>query len=197
MSDELQLEAPKKKKKGLFISIGVILVLAVAAGAWYWNYYNTAKSLDKYKANMALVFMKATNTAAKAEGMINTYQKVWHDDIFNSGYTTSNGTYHSDGLDNFSQAIQDQRNIYDELGDNKQLTDGINSINTTMDVLKNPPSQYKDLYQQFVDLYSSLSSFVNMATDPSGSLQSYTSDANNLDNDIFKKINGIKVQLPK
>lgn len=198
MSKELPLDIPKKKKKGLFITIGIVLILIAAAGAWYWNYYNTAKAEKQYKTNMALVLLSATTTAAKAEGMnmINTYQQVWHDDIFNGGYTTSNGTYHSDRLSNFSQAIKDQHDIYDELGDNKKLAAGMISVNTTMDELKNPPSQYKDLYKEIVDLYSSLSRFVDMVNNPTGSLQSYSSDANNLDNDVSKKINSIKVQLP-
>ncbi|MCM2532543.1 hypothetical protein NDK43_09295 [Neobacillus pocheonensis] len=196
MSKELPLDIPKKKKKGLFITIGIVLILIAAAGAWYWNYYNTAKAEKQYKTNMALVLLSATTTAAKAEGMINTYQQVWHDDIFNGGYTTSNGTYHSDRLSNFSQAIKDQHDIYDELGDNKKLAAGMISVNTTMDELKNPPSQYKDLYKEIVDLYSSLSRFVDMVNNPTGSLQSYSSDASNMDNDISKKFNSIKVQLP-
>lgn len=83
MSEELPLEVPQKKKKGLFISIiGNILVLVAAASSWYWNYYNTAKAEKQYKTNMAQVFVTATTAAAKAEGMINTCQQVWHDDIF-------------------------------------------------------------------------------------------------------------------
>lgn len=45
--------------------------------------------------------------------------------FFNCGYTTSNGTYHSDRLSDFNKAIKAQHDIYDELGDNKKLAAGM------------------------------------------------------------------------
>jgi phage-related tail protein len=83
------------------------------------------------------------------------------------------------------------------LGDNKELKRDRDNLDKTMNVLKNPPTQYKDLYKEIVDLYTNLSRFVEMANIPSGSLQSYTNDANSMDTDITKKIDSIRVQLPK
>jgi ABC-type transporter Mla subunit MlaD len=197
MSDELQLDMPKSKKKWLLITTGIILLLVVVAGFWYLNYHNKVNAEKQYKENMSLFLLQSTKVGAKAESMINTYQEVWHDDIFNDGYTTSNGTYHKDRLNNFNQAIKDQWNIYDVLGDNKELKRDMDNVDKTINVLKNPPTQYKDLYKEIVDLYTDLSRFVEKANNPSGSLQSYTNDANSMDTDITKKIDSIRVQLPK
>jgi hypothetical protein len=70
---------------------GNYFVLVVVAGFWYLNYHNKVNAEKQYKENMSLFLLQSTKVGAKAESMINTYQEVWHDDIFNDGYTTSNG----------------------------------------------------------------------------------------------------------
>ncbi len=48
------------------------------------------------------------------------------------------------------------------------------TVNSLMKELKNPPEEYKDAYDSISKLYDAYISLTNLATDPSGSLQTYS-----------------------
>jgi hypothetical protein len=217
MSEELPLDVSKKKKKGLFITIiGIVLVLAIGGSAYGYHYHTVQvekqaeiqatkvkaeKEADKkkqaelqYVKNINEVVFDITNAGAKTNDITNTYQKVWHDAIWDHIYTSSDGQIQI--VSDFNTAISYQRAAYEKAGTISELQNEMSTINKLMIQLKEPPSKYKGLYSEVVDLYSTLTNFEKMAENPSGSLNSYSSDIDNLDNDLSKKINSIKVQLP-
>ena len=69
------------------------------------------------------------------------------------------------------------------------------SVNDLMKELKNPPDEYKEAYDELKDLYDSYLNIVNIATDPSGSLQTYTSNFNSADSDVAQKIQSIQIYI--
>lgn len=58
------------------------------------------------------------------------------------------------------------------------IEDNQDTVNALMKKLKNPPDEYKDAYDAVSDLYDAYISLTNCATDPSGSLQTYSSTFN-------------------
>lgn len=202
---QIQLEQPQTNKKNIPLIIAVIIVLIVAVTAiLYFHsvqqkqeaekaYRNTYK--NTYKKTMKATINDTLTTGAKAEDMFNGYKSVWYDAIWKSKYTLSDGTKYS-SIRGFNQAISDQKDVYDELGDISELKEDMSKVDKDMEKLKNPPEQYKDLYKQIVDIYSTLSRFESLAEYPTGSLQSYSDDGSNYDKQLSKSIDSVKVQLP-
>ena len=82
------------------------------------------------------------------------------------------------------------------------LTDKISSIednqetvNALMKKLKNPPDEYKDAYDAVSDLYDSYISLTNCATDPSGSLQTYSSTFSDADTNTLNAYKAMELYL--
>jgi hypothetical protein len=201
----LEQSIPKKKKKVIIATIIILLVAAIAGGL-YWKHEQTVQAekaaaaakkntLETYKENMNLALAAATLVGSHAEKMGNQYHDVWYSAIFNHRYTTSDGQSHSYGT--YSQAIKDQRDAYVKSSDTTKLKMEMATLESTVSKLKNPTVQYKEIYKELVDLYSTVTSFESLAEDPSGSLQSYTDDFNQLDTALAQKIKAIQVQLPK
>lgn len=61
------------------------------------------------------------------------------------------------------------------------IEDNQDTVNALMKKLKNPPDEYKDAYDAVSDLYDAYISLTNCATDPLGSLQTYSSTFNDAD----------------
>ena len=55
------------------------------------------------------------------------------------------------------------------------------SVAELMEQLKNPPAGYEEAYEALKEYYSAYLELTNMATNPSGSLQSYSSNFNEAD----------------
>ncbi len=53
--------------------------------------------------------------------------------------------------------------------------------------LKNPPEKCKEAYETIKDFYNSYLEFTNLVTNPTGNLESYTADYNNLDLEVMSK----------
>jgi hypothetical protein len=64
-----------------------------------------------------------------------------------------------------------------------------------MKKLKNPPDEYKDAYDAVSDLYDAYISFTNCATDPSGSLQTYSSTFNDADTNTLNAYKTMELYL--
>lgn len=215
MADEIQLEAPKKKKKGLFITLGVLLFLGIG-GTIYGYYYHTVqvekqvalhaakvkaeKEAKKQQAelqyikNIKDVVLDITYASGKAKDMISTYQKVWHDAIWDHIYTSSDGQMQI--VTDFNEAISLQRDAYDKAGTISELQNEMSTIEKIMNQSKEPPSKYKGIYNGVVDLYATLTNYEKMSESPSGSLNSFTSDADEIGNELSQKLSSINIQLP-
>lgn len=73
------------------------------------------------------------------------------------------------------------------------IEDNQDAVNALMKKLKNPPDEYKDAYDAITDLYNAYISLTNCATDPSGSLQTYSSTFNDADTNT---LNAYKAMEP-
>lgn len=62
--------------------------------------------------------------------------------------------------------------------------------------LNNTPSKFKKSYDSLVEMYTNVSSYVSLATNPTGSLNSYRNETNNLSNNIVNEYTIFKTQIP-
>ena len=64
-----------------------------------------------------------------------------------------------------------------------------------MKKLKNPPNEYKDAYDAISDFYDAYIALTNCATDPSGSLQTYSSTFNDADTNTLNAYKAMELYL--
>ena len=69
------------------------------------------------------------------------------------------------------------------------------AVNALMKKLKNPPDEYKDAYDALTDLYNAYISLTNCATDPSGSLETYSSTFNDADTNTLNAYKAMELYL--
>lgn len=134
--------------------------------------------------------------ASDAETCGNLIKKVWYNAIYEESdsktdkYTKPNGYFVSD----FNDALQ---NLFSDSSFSSQIAD-INSnkdtVNSLMKKLKNPPEEYKDAYEVLSKLYDAYISLTNLATDPTGSLQTFSRNFNDADNETLNCYNALSMQ---
>lgn len=61
--------------------------------------------------------------------------------------------------------------------------------------LKKTPEEYKDAYEAISELYDAYISLTNLATDPSGSLQTFSTNFNEADSETLNCYNAMKLYL--
>ena len=69
------------------------------------------------------------------------------------------------------------------------------TVNSLMKQLKNPPEEYKDAYEALSKFYDAYISLTNLATDPTGSLQTFSQNFNDADNETLNCYNALKMYL--
>lgn len=200
------VKVSKKSKK--LIVIGIIAVIAVAISAAVGvqvHKKNVAakaaaeaqKQSEEYGSNLSLAAYSMLSGASDAETCGNLIKQVWYNAIYKESdsktdkYTKPDGYYVSD----FNDALQ---NLFSDSGFSSQLADindNKDTVNSLMKKLKNPPEDYKDAYDSLSKLYDAYISLTNLATDPTGSLQTYSQNFNDADSETLNCYNALKMYL--
>lgn len=200
------VKVSKKSKK--LIVIGIIAVIAVAilvAVGVQVHKKNVAakaaaeaqKQSEEYGSNLSLAAYSMLSGASDAETCGNLIKQVWYNAIYKESdsktdkYTKPDGYYVSD----FNDALQ---NLFSDSSFSSQLADindNKDTVNSLMKKLKNPPEDYKDAYDSLSKLYDAYISLTNLATDPTGSLQTYSQNFNDADSETLNCYNALKMYL--
>lgn len=126
----------------------------------------------------------ATSTAQDAEEIGGKYHDVWQTTIFDDRVTIKGKTY-----TDFNDALQAQYDVFEANGKNKDAQDAFDSMKVQFRILtESLTSANQAKYDDAKKLYDLVSKFYNLSTDPSGSLQSYTEDYNQYDNDVASQL---------
>ena len=200
------VKVSKKSKK--LIVIGIIAVIAIAISAAVGvqvHKKNVAakaaaeaqKQSEEYGSNLSLAAYSMLSGASDAETCGNLIKQVWYNAIYKESdsktdkYTKPDGYYVSD----FNDALQ---NLFSDSSFSSQLADindNKDTVNSLMKKLKNPPEDYKDAYDSLSKLYDAYISLTNLATDPTGSLQTYSQNFNDADSETLNCYNALKMYL--
>ena len=196
----------KKSKKIIMIAIiaviGAAMIAAIGVRTHKKNVAAKAaaeaqKQSEEYGTNLNLAAYTMLSGASDAETCGNLIKNVWYNAIYKESdsktdkYTKPNGYFVSD----FDDALQ---NLFSDSSFSGQIAD-INSnkdtVNSLMKKLKNPPEEYKDAYEALSKLYDAYISLTNLATDPTGSLQTFSQNFNDADNETLNCYNALKMYL--
>lgn len=142
----------------------------------------------KFDVKFAEAVDVALNTAAISEDVCNQTKSAWSKAIYD--HRDPNGNYCSD----FNDALAILYDIIDEDGTYDKIDEQIETLNGIARGLSDCPSSRKEAYNELVAFITDVNTFAGLATDPSGSLQSYNSEVRELDNSILKQYNSFEIK---
>lgn len=185
----------KLRDKALFIMMVFLSVVLVGCG--------TSKA--EYEETLRNTADDIFENSQEAESLINQYLDVWDYSIKSRGAISFDEMIYVTGLSeedvrehfpenaagnissDFSVNISSLHSYFESKDKFDALEKKSIEIKEQMQELKNPPSEYERAYEEVLDLYAYGEEFIGMALDPSGSLQSFTENKNNLTSDILEK----------
>lgn len=188
------------------VIIGVVVILLAIGGATVFgvNQYQKKKAaeeyaqrVEEYSDNLKLAAVTMLTGASDAESSANLIKQVWYNAIYEKRddktdkYTRPKGYFVSD----FNDALGNLYADSDFSSKINSIEDNQDTVNGLMKKLKNPPDEYKDAYDAVSDLYDAYISLTNCATDPSGSLQTYSSTFNDADTNTLNAYKAMKLYL--
>lgn len=185
----------KKLSKKWIIILSVIAAVVVIAGIVIGVVVHKHATEQEYAENLNMFATEVLYGSQDAETQCNLVMSVWHDAIWKNTSEEDTKKYVS-GAKDFNDALSklyadaDVQTTVADLSNNKK------SVDSLMEKLKEPPEKYKDCYNAAVELYSKYSSFVNHAIDPSGSYNSYSEEAQDLDSEVVDLYNKLNTLLP-
>ena len=156
-----------------------------------------AQRVEEYSDNLQLAAVTMLTGASDAESSANLIKQVWYNAIYEKRddktdkYTRPKGYFVYD----FNDALG---NLYADSSFSSKISsieDNQDTVNGLMKKLKNPPDEYKDAYDAVSDLYDAYISLTNCATDPSGSLQTYSSTFNDADTNTLNAYKAMELYL--
>ena len=196
----------KKSKKIIVIATIAVIVAAIITAIGVQTHKNNVaakaaaeaqKQSEEYGTNLNMAAYSMLSGASDAETCGNLIKQVWYNAICEKSdsktdkYTKPKGYYVSD----FNDALQ---NLFSDSSFGSQIADindNKDTVNSLMKKLKNPPEEYKDAYESLSKLYDAYISLTNLATDPTGSLQTYSQNFNDADNETLNCYNALKMYL--
>ena len=129
---------------------------------------------QKYDENISKAYVSAQICYKSAELIINNTTEVWRTAIFDD--RDSHGNYCS----NFSSAIHILFADYKEMGIFSTIDEYQEELQTSVASLSKVPKSRKEAYNDILKIAIDINMLCEMAKNPSGSLQSYRDQTNDL-----------------
>ncbi len=196
VSVNLPVKIPTKKIAIIsVIAVIVFALIAIIASVAQKNAEKEAAA--SYASNLESATSLMLTGAAEAESAGNLIKSVWYNAIYEKRdsstdkYTKPRGYW----VDDFNEALG---NLFaDSTFKNKisKIETNQKSVESLMRKLKNPPAEYEDAYDAIKDLYNAYLELTNLATNPQGSLQTFSSNFNKADSDTLKYYKAMKTYI--
>lgn len=156
-----------------------------------------AKLSEKYTANLETASYTMLLGAIEAEEAGNLIKSVWYNAIYEERdsttdkYTRPNGYFVDDFNDALSNLFSDSdfKNTISSIESNQEL------VSSLMKDLRNPPEEYEDAYEALKELYEAYTSLTNLATNPSGSLTTFSQNFNTADTEVANCYDAMKLYI--
>ena len=196
------VKVPQKSKKTIaIIAIAIVVVLVAIFAVQQVQKQNAAKEAarisQEYGENLELTTMTMLSGAANAESCGNLIKSVWYNAIYEERdsttdkYTRPKGYWVSD----FNEALG---NLFADSSFVQKINDiesNQNEVQSLMKDLKNPPEEYKDAYEAISELYDAYTKLTNLVTNPTGSLQTLSSNFNDADTETSNCYSAMKLYI--
>ena len=183
------------------VAIAVAAFIAIVAiGVIGINVSNSQKAKEAsetYYDNLQDATSKMLSSAASAESAGNLIKSVWYNAIYEERdsstdqYTRPNGYFVSD----FNEALG---NLFSDSSFKAKISSIESSQDSVLEIMKdlqNPPEEYQNAYAAIEELYDDYLELTNLVTDPTGSLQSFSTNFNSADTAVSNSYGKMKLYL--
>lgn len=188
----------RKKKIVVGSIIGIIVLIAAISLIISQMRQATAAQLSAdYSENISTVSAAILSSAIQTEEAGNLIHDVWYNCIFEENdpetneYTRPNGYY----LDDFNDALA---NLFSDETFSQQLSSIKNDQETVTDLMRkmsDPPEEFEDAYEALRELFDAYTEFTNLVINPSGNLQTFTSNFNDADSALLNCYNAMSLYI--
>jgi RNA polymerase subunit RPABC4/transcription elongation factor Spt4 len=187
----------KKSAKKYIISAIVVIVLVVIVGSLIKS-NQSAKTSENYSANLKTATAAMLLGASEAESAGNLIKSVWYNTIYEKWdyetdkYTRSNRYGFNKDFNDSLKAL-----FSDDSFKSKISSIEINqkTVADLMKSLQNPPEEYKEAYETIKNLYTAYLDLTGIVINPSGSLQTFSNNFNNADQETLNCYNAMKLYV--
>lgn len=187
----------------------IILILVILGGGAYYGYTKleaqkakeeAARLSQEYEANLIEISYLMLEGAADAENCGNTIKSVWSNAIWKEKdaetdkYTRNNngsGSFYEDFNDALGNLFADD-SFQDKL---ESISNNQQEVTSLMRKMNNPPDEWKDAYNELKVFYDEYINLTNLAINPTGSLQSYSTDFNEADTNSINAFSKLKLYI--
>lgn len=208
-TDGTSVRASKKKSK--IIGIVAVVLCVIGIGISVFTINNKKKMAEEYNSyidNVNSACDKMLSSASSSESVCNLTKSVWYnaiykkDDNITNKYTKKasssyNCKQYYSFVNDFNEALE---NLFSDSDVKKKISSIQNSqssVNDLMKKLQNPSNELKDCHDAVFELNETYNSLVSLATDPSGSYSTYSSDVTSKINEFKNKYTNLKNKIPE
>lgn len=186
------------------VVLPIILILLVVVSATVVHLNNVKKgeleARNTYIDDLNALLNAVIYAGGTAETLCNSTKNVWYNTIFEKSdeatdkYTkTSYGSFHSDFNTSISYLYSDST-FSNKISSLENYKD---SLAAFYKKLNNPPDDFEDCYSSATQLYTDCLSLIDLAINPTGSLQNYSDNFSKYDSAIVSSIQKLKAQIPE
>ena len=178
------------------ITIAAIALVVVIAAIFGVTKVQEQKAIE-YGENLETLSNLMLNGAVEAETSGSLIYSVWYNSIYEKRststdpYTRPNGYFVSD----FDTALGNLFSDEDFSSKIVYIKNNQERVTSMMKKMKNPPEEWKDAYEDLQDFYDSYIELTNLVTNPTGSLQTYSSDFNDADSAVSNAYSKMKLNF--
>lgn len=190
---------PSTNKKTLIIAVvAVVAFIAIVGACFGVNKIYKQKTVEKYGENLKSVTYLMLSGAVDAETCCNLIKDVWYNTIYKERdsdtdkYTHDKYGYFNDDFNDSLSNLFDDDSFKEQV---RKIESNQYSVQTMMKDLKTPPDEWKSAYDDLQNYYDAYLSLTNMATNPKGSLQTYSSNFASADSNVSKALDRMKIHL--
>lgn len=182
-----------RKKIIILVGIAIAVILAVFGGMSIKKKNDEKRAIEEarqlaedYKMNLVSITTEILEGAEEAEEAGNLIHDVWYNSIFEERDDTTDQYTRPDGyfVSDFNTALQ---NLFDDpsfQADLFAIEENKENVQELMKQMQSPPEEHKEAYEALKDLYESYLNFTTIVTDPSGNLNTFTSNFNEADTEV-------------
>lgn len=189
--------AADKKKRVIAIVAAVVAAIILAFIVFSTMSAEQAKAeYNAYVEKLEKVQQEMIDGAVEAESLGSKVHDIWHAAIWEDDKNEWDAEIQPYFATDFNEALSNFATSVEGVQESAKVAAMQELVEEDMKELQNPPEGCERAYDAFSDVFDDYSKFCELATNPSGSLTSFTSTFNTLDTELASSIGGLSSKIP-